>query len=119
MIIQQSDYNHRGGGNYGVIVRCPNIVGDRLVYYDHNRDSGSWVIRDFISGHYLSNHDSLLTVVEIEQDADYVEIPPFYNKDNERDWAGYLRLRTMSVFGLRLVAPSGSPNLAAGKWKPL
>ena len=51
MPVSPNNYDHRGGGNYGIVVRCPNIVAhDRLVYFDHNRDRGSWVIRDLITG---------------------------------------------------------------------
>ena len=47
MPIDAQNYNHRGAGNYGIVVRCPRIVGDRLVYFDHNAKRGTWVIRDF------------------------------------------------------------------------
>jgi hypothetical protein len=73
MAVNPSNYNHRGGGNYGIVLRCPNIVAnDRLVYFDHNRDRGSWVIRD--------SH-SALTVAQIEADATYDEFPVWCNAE--------------------------------------
>lgn len=122
MSVNSSNYDHRGGGNYGIVVRCPNIVAhDRLVYFDHNNDRGSWVIRDFITGHRLDNDHSALTVADIEADATYDEFPPWCNVEvSPADWRTYLALRTTAVSRLR--APLGSVsavNPQSGNWQPL
>ena len=100
MPVNRINYNHRGGGNYGIVIRCPNIVADRLVYFDYNADRSSWVIRDFIIGQRLENNDSPLTVAQIETDTNYDEFPPWFNAENTDGWASYLRLRTSAVFRL-------------------
>lgn len=33
-----SNYSSRGGGNRGIVILCPRIVADRLVYFDYNTD---------------------------------------------------------------------------------
>lgn len=76
MPINPNSYSRRGNNNLGAVVRCPNLVADRLVYFDHDSVTGAWVIRDFISGLKLDNHKSSLTVAQIEADADYDEYPP-------------------------------------------
>ena len=65
MPVDKSNYNNRGGGNYGIVVRCPNLIGDRLVYFDHNTQRGTWVVRDNITGLQLSNNTSHLSVADI------------------------------------------------------
>jgi len=35
-----------------------------LVYFDHNRGRGTWVIRDFIAGQRLDDNHSALTVAD-------------------------------------------------------
>ena len=122
MPVDPNNYEHRGGGNYGVVVLCPNIVADdRLVYFDHNKDRGSWVIRDFISGQRLDNDHSALTVAQIEAEATYDEFSPWCNVEmNPADWRTYLTLRTTAVSRLR--APLGSVsavNPQSGSWQPL
>jgi hypothetical protein len=118
--VNAANYDHRGAGNYGIVVRCPNLVGDRLVYFDHNATRGSWVIRDFITGQRLENSDSHLTVAQIEADANYDEFPPWYNAVNTADWSIYLTLRTTAVFRLGGAAVStAAPNPASGTWRPL
>jgi hypothetical protein len=122
MAVNPSNYDHRGGGNYGIVLRCPNIVAnDRLVYFDHNRDRGSWVIRDFIVGQRLDNSHSTLTVAEIEADATYDEFPVWCNVEvSPAEWITYLMLRTTAV--LRVGGPlrsASAANPGFGNWLPL
>lgn len=112
-------YDHRGAGNYGIVVRCPNIVGDRLIYFDHNAERQSWVIRDFITEQQLSNHESTLTVAQIEEDADHNEFPPWFNAENIAEWKAYLILRTTAVFRLRSTPVITPPNPASGNWQTM
>jgi len=120
MPIAEPNYSHRGGGNYGIVVRCPNLIADRLVYFDHNRERGSWVVRDFLTSHRLDNEHSPLTVAQIEGDATYDEHPPWCNVENRPDdWTTYLRLRTTAVFRGRVGRPWEAPNPQFGQWQPL
>lgn len=122
MPVNAINYDHRGGGNYGIVLRCPNIVAnDRLIYFDHNRDRGSWVIRDFVAGHRLDNNHSNLTVAQIEADATYDEFPAWCNVElNPTEWQQYLILRSTAVFRLRGVLPAPStPSSRSGNWHPL
>lgn len=120
MPVKKNSYSHRGGGNYGVVLRCQNLVARRLVYFDHNPRTGSWVIRDFIFGQRLSNNLSPLTVSQIEGDADYDEFPAWCNVEvNAGDWAAYLRLRTTAAFRPRRSPDSSPPNPGSGRWQPL
>ena len=122
MPVNLSNYDHRGGGNYGIVLLCPTIVSPhRLVYFDHNRERGTWVIRDFISGYRLDNLHSTLTVPQIEADATYDEFPVWRNvEQNPDDWRTYLNLRTTAV--LRLSGPirsQNAPNANSGTWQLL
>lgn len=122
MAVDPRNYNHRGGGNYGVVLLLPQVVADdHLVYFDHNRNRGSWVIRDFIAGKRLESNHSGLTVAQIEADAIHDEFPIWCNAEvNPTDWRTYLNLRTTAV--LRLSAPLPaliSANPASGSWEPL
>jgi hypothetical protein len=121
MPVDQNNYDNRGGDNLGIVVRCLNIVGNRLVYFDHNRWSGGWVIRDFLLGLRLDNQHSVLAVQEIEADADYDEFPPWLNVGHEaREWHDYLKTRTNAVLKLRNDPISKSPpNPASGTWRKL
>ena len=120
MPVTRSNYDHRGGGNYGIVVRCPNVVADRLVYFDYNDRRGTWVIRDFIMGQRLEAGDSHLTIDRIESDANYDEFPPWHNSVHIADWAVYLALRTTAVFGLGAAGISTAPpNTLSGTWRPL
>jgi hypothetical protein len=119
MPIRESSYGHRGKSIYGAIVRLSSIVGDdRLVYFTHNRQTGEWVIRDYVSGYCLRDEDSALLVADIENDADCDEKPPHYNRDNEKDWPGYIRLLSMVRFNLKSLPPA-TPNPESGLWTPL
>jgi hypothetical protein len=122
MAVDPMNYDHSGGGNYGVVLRLPQIVAaDRLVYFDHNRNRGSWVIRDFIAGQRLDDSHSTLTVSQIEADATYAEFPIWCNvEDNPADWRTYLMLRTTAAF--RLGGPLRTTlavSSQSGKWMPL
>src|SRR4051812_44667319 len=99
MPVNQNNQNHRGGGNYGIVLRCPNVVAeDRLIYFDFNRKRRTWVIRDFINNQRLDNLHSPLTVAQIEADATYDEFPTWCNAErNPADWRTYLSLRTTAV----------------------
>ena len=68
--------NPKGVENLGIVVRCPTLVGNRLVYFDYNHVGQGWVIRDFITGWKLDNEHSSLSVDNIEADVDYR--PPIY-----------------------------------------
>ena len=126
MAVNLNNYNPRGNNNVGIVVRCPNLVADRLVYFDRDSQTGSWVIRDFISGQQLDHLDSHLTVANIEADANHDEFPPWHNAQNLDDWRIYLSLRTTAVFALRMIStalpnaplvlggPCRPPNLAVG-----
>ena len=122
MAVNPNNYDHRGGGNYGIVVRLPQIVADdRLVYFDYNRNRGSWVIRDFIAGRRLDNDHSALTVPQIEADAAYDEFPIWCNVEvNPGDWRTYLDLRTTAVFRLSGPLRSTVPaNPQSGNWQTL
>jgi hypothetical protein len=117
-----ANYDHRGAGNYGIVLRCPTLVADdHLVYFDYNRDRGTWVIRDFIAGRRLDNGHSPLTVAQIVADATYDEFPAWCNAEkNPADWKTYLTLRTTAV--LRLSGPLrqiGTPNPGSGTWQDI
>jgi hypothetical protein len=117
MPVNQNNYNHRGGGNFGIVLRCPNVVAnDHFVYFDYNRDRGSWVIRDFIAGERLDNNHSALSVTDIEADATYDEFPAWCNVEiDPATWQQYLTLRSTAV--LRLSGPlrqTNAPNRASG-----
>jgi hypothetical protein len=122
MPVDPANYSHRGGGNYGIVVLLPNIVTpDRLVFFDYNRDRGTWVIRDFTGGQRLDNRHSPLTVAQIEADATYDEFPVWCSVEDEpEDWRTYLTLRTTAV--LRLSGPYRfvrEANLGSGNWGAL
>lgn len=122
MPVNANNYDHRGGGNYGIVLRLPCLVADdRLVYFDHNRDRGSWVIRDFIMGLRLDDNHSELGVAQIEADAIYDEFPTWCNVEvNPVDWRTYLTHRTTAVFKLRRpLGPTVPPNTRSGTWLPL
>jgi hypothetical protein len=40
-MVNESNWDHRGHDNYGIVVRCPTLIDERLVYLDHNRVSPS------------------------------------------------------------------------------
>jgi hypothetical protein len=122
MPVNPNSYNHRGGGNYGAVLLCPNLVAsDHLVYFDYNRNRGSWVIRDFITGQRLDDSHSALALTEIEADATFDEFPAWCNaEENPVEWKAYLTLRTTAV--LRLKGPllsAAAPNSTSGNWQPL
>ena len=118
MPVNDEKYCHRGGGNYGIVLICPNLVGDRLVYFDHNRARGSWVIRDFIAGCRLDNESSRLTVAQIEADATYDKHPPWCNVETDpADWRTYLRLRTTAAFKRGEGRSLDAPNPQSGRWQ--
>jgi hypothetical protein len=122
MALNQGNYNHRGGGNYGIVLLCPNLVAkDRLVYFDHNKSRTSWVIRDFVAGQRLDNAHSPLTVDQIEKDATYDEFPVWCNVEtNPDEWRVYLKVRTTAVLQLSgPLGPTSAPNLQSGIWQPL
>lgn len=122
MPVNPANYDHRGGGNYGVVLRLVAIVAsDRLVYFDHNRNRGSWVIRDFITDLRLDNEHSHLAVQEIEADASDDEFPIWCNAEQEPNtWKSYLEFRTSAVLRTRRppTRPT-SPNSASGSWQPI
>jgi len=122
MPVNQNSYNHRGGGNYGIVLLLPQLVADdHLVYFDYNKVRGSWVIRDFIAGQRLDDNHSPLAVTQIEAGATYDEFPVWCNAEtNPEDWRLYLTLRTTAVF--RLGSPMRLPvavNPQSGLWQPL
>jgi hypothetical protein len=122
IVVNPHNYNHRGGGNYGIVLRCPSLVADdRLVYFDYNRDRDTWVIRDFIANQRLDNIHSLLTRQQIETDATYDEFPAWCNvEENPADWRTYLVLRTTAVLQLgRPLRATIAPNARSGDWRPL
>jgi hypothetical protein len=114
-------YDHRGGFNWGIVVRLRNLVGNRLVYFDYNSETQGWVIRDFIVGRKLDHENSSLSIKNIEEDADMDEFPPWLNVHTEAaEWEVYLKNRTIAVLGLHNHPIStDSPNRAADKWLPL
>jgi len=118
MPVNPEHYQARGKNNRGVVLRCPNLVGDRLVFFDRDSETGSWVLRDFIRELQLTHANSSLTVKEIEADADHDEKPPFHNVLKVKDWRTYLLLRTKAVFGSRDVSDA-LPNSNAGLWEEM
>lgn len=120
MPVNHENYSQRGGGNLGIVLRCPNLVADRLVYFDYNIDRGSWVIRDFLTGRRLDNSHSDLTIPQIEEDATYDEYPPWCSVEREPDdWRTYLRLRSTTVFRLGGFRAMEAPSQRSGQWQPL
>jgi len=119
MPVTRANYDHRGGGNYGIVLHCHRLVGERLVYFDFNAQRQSWVIRDFMTNRQLSNNDSILTVAQIEEGADYDEYPPLLNVKNTSEWSSYLLLRTTAVFRLQNTPILSLPNPATGTWRNL
>jgi hypothetical protein len=120
MPVKEDNYSHRGGGNYGIVLVCPNVIANRLVYFDHNRERGSWVVRDFICGWRLDNQSSALTEAQIEADATYDEHPPWCNVEaNPADWKTYLQLRTTVALGHGDGRSLDAPNPQSGHWQPL
>jgi len=124
MPLNSENYGSRGG-NLAIVLRCPNIVADdHLVYFDHNRQTRNWVIRDFIAGKRLDNFQpqhSNLTIEQIEADATHSETPPWLSVENHpADWQMYLTHRTTAL--RRLNGPLRAfqqPNPASGTWQPL
>lgn len=118
MAVQADNYNHRGKGNWGIIVCCPKIaVPNRLVYFDYNRRSRNWVIRDFIVGYRLDNSHSSLTISDIEQDAIYDEFPPWCSvEEKPQEWKTYLSLRTTAYTKRRRI-PRNIPTIQYGQWE--
>ena len=119
MAIDSKNYDHRGGGNYGIVLRLPQIVSDdRLVYFDYNKKRTSWVIRDFIAGQKLDDDHSALTVAQIEADATYDEFPSWCNAERHPvDWRLYLTNRTTAVFRTRNPPDriAGPPDVGPGR----
>ena len=97
MPVDPANSNHHGRGNYVIIIWCPAHFGQRFVHFDRNPTSEAWVIRDYIAGQQLSNHDSPLSIAEIEADTQRDEFPPFHPETSTSDWEAYLRLRSMAV----------------------
>ena len=76
MAVNADNYDHPGHGNYGIALFLPQVVADdHLVYFDYNRNRGSWVIRDFIAQRRLDDNHSALTVAQIEADVMFNEFP--------------------------------------------
>jgi hypothetical protein len=120
MPVKHDNYDHKGGNNYGIVVRCPTLVGDRLVYFDHNRAGHGWVIRDFIVGERLDNDHSDLSVADIEADAVHDEPSPWLNVECEKEWGVYLSTRTNAVLRLHERPISTvSPNRPTDRWRKL
>jgi hypothetical protein len=121
MAVNSANYNHRGGGNYGIVLQSDTIVGnEHLVYFDYNRDRGTWVIRDLIAGRRLDDRHSPLTVAQIEASSTYDEFPPWLNVEiNPVDWRTYLTLRTTAVLRRALNSTFAPPSAQSGIWHPL
>lgn len=120
MPVNANNYGSRGGVNSGIVIKCPNLVADRLVYFDCNAESGAWVIRDFIGECKLENRDSHLTIADIEQASVFDEYPPWRNveTENHSNWKSYLLMRTTAAFHTRTVS-TDPPNNDSGGWRPL
>jgi hypothetical protein len=121
MPVDPTHYQHHGSGNYTVILRCPNIVGNRLVHFDQNRKRGTWVLRDFVMKQQLSNITAAagVTVAAIEADADHSEPPPYHAVTYDDHWCGYLFLKTMYNFHPNTPTSTAPPNAASGAWVPI
>jgi hypothetical protein len=119
MPIHPGHVTQQGGGQKAVIVRCPNVVGDRLVHFSRNDLDQTWVIRDFITRKQLTNIASPLTAVAIEADANHSEVAPFHDVARVDEWAGYLLLKTMVVFHPQSPTQRTPPNPASGAWLSL
>jgi hypothetical protein len=121
MSVNHNNYDPRGGLNLGIVARLPTLVGNRLVYFDHNAETKSWVIRDFIGQRKLDNWHSQLSITDIERDADMDEIPPWLNAELEADkWRDYLGLRTTAVLKLHDKPISTDlPNRPTDNWLSL
>jgi hypothetical protein len=119
MPIHPGHVTQQVGGQKVVIVRCPNVVGDRLAHFSRNPLNHNWVIRDFITRKQLTNIASHLTAEAIEADANYSEIAPFHDVACVDEWAGYLLLKTMFVFHPQNPTLRTPPNPASGAWSSL
>jgi len=118
MPVREECYSHRGGGNYGIVILCPTLIADRLVYFDQNRERGTRVIRDFIAGWFLDDKHSRLTVDQIEEDAAYNEHPPWCNAEKHPDqWRTYLRMRTTAAFRRGRGRSLEIPDPKSGRWQ--
>ena len=104
------------------VLCLPRVVADeRLVYFDHKKNRGSWVIRDFVAGQKLDDNHSALTGAQIEADALYDEFQFGATRRRIRlTGESYLNLRTTAVFRLRgpLRSPIG-PNPQSGVWQAM
>lgn len=118
MPVNPANSHHHGNGNYVIIIWCPAHVGERFVHFDRNPTSGSWVIRDYITGQQLSNNDVNLTIAQIEAASQRDEFPPFHPFTQASDWEPYLRLRSMAVSLQQGLPYSEVPN-ASPPWRPL
>jgi hypothetical protein len=122
MSVQHKDNFGPRGGHLAIVLRCPRIVADdHLVYFDFNKLSKHWVIRDFIAKQRLDNDHSHLTAQQILDDANYSEAPPWLNVERyPAEWRSYLEHRTTAV--RRMTGSLGGtkpPNSASGTWQPL
>ncbi len=97
-------YRSHGGRHQVSVVCCPRILGNRLAHLSQD-GPGSWALRDFITGRMIRNSpppnraSSTRTLEEIEAEVTHSEPPPFYAVEFHQDWALYLRLRAMALFG--------------------
>jgi len=133
MLVSKSNYDDRHFDNLGIVVRCPTLVGNRLVYFDYNTKTHGWVIRDFIFWKRLDNAkrldkaDSTLSIRDIEADVDYDEFPPWLNAEcHAKEWRDYLRVRTIAMLRLHNDPFSNNepfftdaPNPSSGTWRDL
>jgi hypothetical protein len=115
-------YTSHGGRHQVSVVCCPAILGNRLAHLSQD-GPGSWALRDFITGRMIRNApppnraSSTRTLEEVEEQVTYSEGPPFYAVKHHRDWALYLRLRTMAVLGsCRAIE---RPNPQFGNWEEI
>jgi hypothetical protein len=104
MPINKDHWDHRGQNNWGVVIYCPNLIGDRFVYLDHNRTTGNWVLRDFIKGERLNRDDSQMTMNDFLKGAatgGHSEAPPWLNAERDiKEWKTYLSDRTQAALKL-------------------
>ncbi len=85
MSSNQNNYNHRGGGNYGIVLAVQTSLARIGWYITTLTGTVGPVIRDFLSNQRLDNEHSPLQVADVEADATYDEFPAWCNVENNPD----------------------------------
>jgi len=109
--------DHHGAGNHVILIWNPIHVGERFAHFNRNTISGSWVIRDYITGWFLSNATSPLTIAQIEQETVRDAFPPFHQYTHNDDWNAFLRLMSLAFSKQNGVPYSVTAPLPIAGWQ--